>query len=217
MSSFRLGLVQLAVSSNKAANLIRAAEKVAEAAKSGAQIVALPECFNSPYGTQHFPEYAEPIPSGQSCAALSKAAKDNNVFLIGGSIPERDGEKLFNTCTVWNPEGQLIASHRKMHLFDIDIPGKITFIESDVLIGGNSFTSFATPWTNIGIGICYDIRFADLAHIYARDDKCGLLIYPGAFNMTTGNRSFYLCIRVASYSNFRSCSLGIACKGKGGG
>ena len=54
------------------------------------------------------------------------------------------------------------------------------------MTGGNEFTSFETPWANIGIGICYDIRFADLAQIYAREHNCGLLIYPGAFNMTTG-------------------------------
>ena len=78
-----------------------------------------------------------------------------------------------------------------MHLFDIDVPGKITFKESDALTGGNEFTYFETPWTNIGIGICYDIRFADLAQIYARENNCGLLIYPGAFNMTTGNLDLF--------------------------
>jgi omega-amidase len=186
MTTFRLALIQLAVSSNKTSNLTRAVEKISEAAKAGANVVSLPECFNSPYGTQHFPEYAEQVPDGQSCKLLSQAAKDQKVYLIGGSIPERDGEQLFNTCTVWNPNGELVAKHRKMHLFDIDIPGKITFKESDALTAGKSFTSFTTPWTNIGIGICYDIRFADMAQIYARDDKCGLLVYPGAFNMTTG-------------------------------
>ena len=110
------------------------------------------------------------------------------IFSIGGSIPERDSKNaLFNTCTVWNPNGEMIAKHRKMHLFDIDIPGKITFKESEALQPGNEFTSFATPWTNVGVGICYDMRFADLAQIYARNHNCGLLVYPGAFNMTTGN------------------------------
>ncbi len=180
-------MVQLAVTANKASNLSRALEKVTEAAKAGAQIISLPECFNSPYGTKYFPEYAEPVPDGESCKVLADAAKSNKVVLIGGSIPERDGNALFNTCTVWSPDGDLIAKHRKMHLFDIDIPGKITFKESDALSAGNTFTTFKTPWTNIGIGICYDIRFADLAQIYSRDPhNCGLLIYPGAFNMTTG-------------------------------
>ena len=79
MSSFRLGLVQLAVGANKVANLARVTEKVAEASKNGAQVVSLPECFNSPYGTKFFPEYAEPVPDGQSCQVLSQAAKTNKV------------------------------------------------------------------------------------------------------------------------------------------
>ena len=60
------------------------------------------------------------------------------------------------------------------------------------MTAGNEFTCFETPWTNIGIGICYDIRFADLAQIYTRENNCGLLIYPGAFNMTTGN--LHICL-----------------------
>ena len=83
MSSFRIGLIQLAVSSNKAANLSRATEKIREASQNGAKLVSLPECFNSPYGTNYFPEYAESIPDGQSCQILSKAAKENSIYLIG--------------------------------------------------------------------------------------------------------------------------------------
>jgi omega-amidase len=108
------------------------------------------------------------------------------VFLVGGSIPEKEGALLFNTSTVWSPEGKMIARHRKIHLFDIDVPGKITFKESDALTAGDQFTTFETPFAKVGLGICYDIRFADLAQIYARDYGCHLLVYPGAFNMTTG-------------------------------
>ena len=93
---------------------------------------------------------------------------ENKVYLVGGSIPEREGERLFNTATVWSPEGRMLARHRKMHLFDIDVPGKITFKESDALTAGDEFTAFETPYAKVGLGICYDIRFADLAQIYAR-------------------------------------------------
>jgi omega-amidase len=80
----------------------------------------------------------------------------------------------------------MIAQHRKVHLFDIHVPGKISFKESDALAPGNGFTTFKTPFAKVGLGICYDIRFADLAQIYTRDMGCQLLLYPGAFNMTTG-------------------------------
>jgi len=200
LASLRLALVQMKVGSDKAANVSRAVARVGEAARAGAQIVSLPECFNSPYGTQFFGEYSESIPSGPSCQALAKAAKDNQIYLIGGSIPECDDSKLYNTSTVWCPEGNLLAKHRKIHLFDIDVPGKIKFTESDALSPGEKATTFKTPWCEVGLGICYDIRFAELAQIY-RDRGCKLLVYPGAFNMTTGPAHWELLARARAVDN----------------
>ena len=74
-----------------------------------------------------FSEYAEAVPDGETCRSLREVAKSSKVYLIGGSIPERESDKLYNTLTVWSPDGELLQTHRKMHLFDIDIPGKITF------------------------------------------------------------------------------------------
>jgi len=199
-SKFKIALIQLAVSSNKSENIKRAVTKISEAVDKGANIVSLPECFNSPYGTQYFKDYAEEIPEGPSCLALQEAAKKNKVYLIGGSIPEFQNGRLYNTATVWCPEGHLLATHRKMHLFDIDIPGKITFKESEVLSPGNSFTTFPTPWCEVGVGICYDIRFAELAQIYA-EKGCKLLVYPGAFNMTTGPAHWELLARARAVDN----------------
>ncbi|XP_043210645.1 omega-amidase NIT2-like isoform X4 [Amphibalanus amphitrite] len=199
-SRFRLALVQLSVCANKQENLSRAARMVKEATAGGAQMVALPECFNSPYGTQYFGEYAESVPDGPSCKALSEMARDNSVHLVGGSIPERAGETLYNTATVWAPDGSLVAKHRKVHLFDIDIPGKIRFQESETLTAGASLTTFSTPWCRVGLGICYDLRFSDMATLYARQG-CDLLLYPGAFNMTTGPAHWELLARARSVDN----------------
>ena len=71
------------------------------------------ECFNSPYGIQHFAKYAEQIP-GQSTNMLSSLAKELKVFIVGGSIPEAEGGKYFNTCTVFSPDGEMVAKHRKV-------------------------------------------------------------------------------------------------------
>jgi len=199
-SRFKLALIQLSVGSNKSDNLARAVSKISEAVQRGANIVSLPECFNSPYGTQYFKEYAESVPTGQSCEALRAAAAENKVYLIGGSIPECSDGKYYNTSTVWCPEGSLLATHRKIHLFDIDIPGKMTFKESDALSPGNQFTTFSTPWCQVGLGICYDIRFAQLAQVYA-EKQCKLLVYPGAFNMTTGPAHWELLARARALDN----------------
>ncbi|KAI1344855.1 carbon-nitrogen hydrolase [Xylariaceae sp. FL0016] len=193
----KLACIQLASGADKAANLSHARDKVVEAAQSGAKLVVLPECFNSPYGCDYFPSYAETLlpspPSKEqspSYHALSSMAAEANVYLVGGSIPETDpdpaSKKYYNTSLIFGPDGKLLSSHRKVHLFDIDIPGKITFRESDVLSPGNKVSLVDLPeYGKIAVAICYDIRFPELATIAARKG-CFALIYPGAFNMTTG-------------------------------
>lgn len=182
---FRAALIQLKVGKDRTVNLRNAAEQIAKAKSAGARLIALPECFNSPYGTNFFNEYAESIPNGPTSEMLAKAAKEHGVYLVGGTFPEIDGGKFYNTCTVWNPEGELLVKYRKMHLFDIDIPGGITFKESDILTAGNELATFTVDNVKVGLGVCYDIRFEELAKLY-RLQGCELLIYPGAFNMTTG-------------------------------
>lgn len=105
---------------NKLENLVHATNCIRKTvAIDKPKIVALPECFNSPYGTKYFNEYAENIPDGKTCKTLSDLAKELNVYLIGGTIPERDDidKKLYNTCTVWSPTGDLIAKYRKVTAF----------------------------------------------------------------------------------------------------
>jgi len=120
--------------------------------------------------------------------------------LIGGSIPERDGDRLYNTSPIFDPHGNLIAKHRKVHLFDINIPGKITFKESTNLSPGNSLTVVETVYGKIGIGICYDIRFAEMAGLYQKLG-CVMVFYPGAFNMTTGPLHWELLARSRAVDN----------------
>ena len=76
---------------------------------------------------------------------LSRAAAEHGVYLVGGSIPEVEGGKVYNTCVAYGPDGAMLARHRKMHLFDIDIPGRITFRESDTLTDGAALATFDTP------------------------------------------------------------------------
>ncbi|KAI8825832.1 carbon-nitrogen hydrolase [Fimicolochytrium jonesii] len=205
--SFKIALVQLLVTANKQANLSLARTRVLEAKKNGAEVVVLPECFNSPYGTSHFPKYAELL-DGESSQALQSMAKDAGVYLIGGSFPEQAPSStsspskgsFFNTCTVWDPTGARIGVHRKVHLFDISVPGGITFKESEVLSAGNKVTVVDTIFGKIGVGICYDIRFPELAMIAARQG-CVAMIYPGAFNMTTGPLHWELLLRARAVDN----------------
>ncbi|XP_015676293.1 omega-amidase NIT2 [Protobothrops mucrosquamatus] len=199
MANFRLALIQLHVSAVKTDNLNRACRLVRTAAGQGAKIVILPECFNCPYGTKYFPEYAEKIP-GDCTHKLSEIAKECGIYLIGGSIPEEDAGKLYNTCTAFGPDGTMLAKYRKIHLFDINVPGKIQFQESETLSAGDKFSVLDTSYCKIGIGICYDIRFPELAQIYTQKG-CKLLVYPGAFNLTTGPAHWELLQRGRAVDN----------------
>ncbi|KAH0498864.1 hypothetical protein TgHK011_006092 [Trichoderma gracile] len=206
----KISCIQLASGADKDANLRHAADKVAEAARSGSKLVVLPECFNSPYGCDHFPQYAETLlpspPSREqspSFHALSAMAADNAVYLVGGSIPELNPEtgKYYNTSLTFGPDGGLLATHRKVHLFDIDIPGKITFKESDVLSPGNKVTLVDLPeYGTIAVAICYDVRFPELATIAARRGAFAL-VYPGAFNLTTGPMHWRLLAQARAVDN----------------
>lgn len=208
----KLALIQLATGSSKSANLSHARSKVLEASENGAKIIVLPECFNSPYGTQYFPKYAETLlpspPSkeqSESYHALSDMAIEAEAYLVGGSIPEYEtkSKKYYNTSLTFSPEGKLLGTHRKVHLFDINIPGKIKFIESEVLDPGNKVTMIDIPeYGRISVAICYDIRFPELALVASRPPQNAfLLLYPGAFNLTTGKMHWELLARARAADN----------------
>lgn len=204
VTKFKIGLCQLSVTADKERNIAHARRAIEEAAEKGAKLLLLPEIWNSPYSNDSFPVYAEDIDAGgdasPSTAMLSEAARLLKITIVGGSIPERSGDRLYNTCCVFGSDGKLKAKHRKIHLFDIDIPRKITFIESKTLTAGETPTIVDTDVGRIGIGICYDIRFQELAMIYGARGA-HLICYPGAFNMTTGPLHWELLQRTRATDN----------------
>ncbi|KAL3844274.1 hypothetical protein ACJIZ3_001677 [Penstemon smallii] len=204
ITKFKIGLCQLKVTADKERNILHVRTAIEEAVEKGVKLVVLPEIWNSPYSNDSFPVYAEDIDAGfdvsPSTAMLSEVANRLKVTIVGGSIPERSGDKLYNTCCVFGPDGKLKAKHRKIHLFDIDIPGKITFKESKTLTAGETPTVVDTEVGRIGIGICYDIRFQELAMLYAARGA-HLICYPGAFNMTTGPLHWELLQRARAVDN----------------
>ena len=126
--------------------------------------------WTSPYGVAHFAPHAQAVPEGPACAAVRAWARELGVTLVGGSLPERRGGHLHNTSLTAGPGGEVLAVHRKLHLFDIDVPGGITFRESDALSAGHDVTTFDIPGTGVtaGVGICYDIRFPELSALMAK-------------------------------------------------
>lgn len=202
-----MGLVQMKVIDDKEANLSRAEEMIKKAVGQGAKLIILPEMFNCPYEAAKFPVYAEEV-GGPTWQKLSIIAREIGVFLIGGSIPELDGDRIYNTSYIFDDQGRLIAKHRKMHLFDVDIKGGQTFKESDTLSAGDKVTVFETPSGKIGVAICYDIRFPELARLMVQKGT-DIIIVPGAFNMTTGPAHWELLFRTRALDN-QVFTIGVA-------
>ncbi|WP_418792015.1 carbon-nitrogen hydrolase family protein [Phosphitispora sp. TUW77] len=195
-----LGIIQNRVTEEKARNINKARDMISEAAARGARAVALPEMFNCPYDNKAFPLFAESYPGGETIRMLSEAAAANKIYVFGGSIPEEEGDRIYNTCFVFGPDGTFLARHRKMHLFDVDIKGKLKFKESDALGAGNEITVVNTSLGKIGVGICYDIRFPELARLMSLQGAV-LMILPAAFNMVSGPAHWELSVRMRAVDN----------------
>lgn len=197
--TFKVGICQMKVVDDKEANLVSAVQMIKEAAADGCRLVVLPEMFNCPYAAGYFPVYAEPIP-GQTSTELANLARESNIYLVAGSIPERAEGQIFNTSLAFDPTGESIAKHRKMHLFDIDIPGGITFFESETLSPGQEVTTFATTFGPMGLAICYDMRFPELARAMVLQGA-NVIIYPAAFNQVTGPLHWEILLRSRAIDN----------------
>ncbi|WP_297979276.1 carbon-nitrogen hydrolase family protein [uncultured Methanobrevibacter sp.] len=189
MNKIKIALCQMNVIDNKDENIKKAISMIKTSKDNGADLAILPEMFNCPYENEKFIEYGEELEKSKTLKEISKIAKDEEIHIVAGSIPEREiidnQEYLYNSSVFFNDKGEILGKHRKMHLFDIDVKDKIYFKESDTLSPGNNFTVIDTKFGKIGIGICYDVRFVELSRIMALNGA-KILIFPGAFNLTTG-------------------------------
>jgi predicted amidohydrolase len=191
-NTLNLALAQFKPSSAKKDNFAKVSDILKQSLQKSPDLdlFILPECFTSPYSIKAFKNNSELIPSGETYNFLKSLASENRVNIVGGSFPERDEEgKIYNTTVVFNDKGEYLTKYRKVHLFDVEIPEKISFQESRILAPGDKLAYFHLPKhnTNVGLGICYDIRFPELASSLTRPPiNSKLLIFPGAFNIITG-------------------------------
>ena len=212
MNTIKIALCQMKVIDNKEENLKKAISMIKTASKMDANLIILPEMFNCPYENEKFIEYSEDTENSYTLNLISKTASEEKKYIIAGSIPEKEStptsERIYNTSFMFNPNGEIIAKHRKMHLFDIDVKGKIYFKESDTLTAGNQITIAETSFGKIGIGICYDIRFPELARLMALEGA-DILCYPGAFNLTTGPAHWEMLFKARACDN-QVFTIGVA-------
>lgn len=184
MKGVRLGLIQMSMADDASENLEKAVGRIAEAAKKGAQIVCLPELFTTPYFPQEKSRgkdrYAEKVP-GRTTSALSRAARENAVVVVGGSVFEKAGKRYYNTSIAIDDKGRLLGKYRKMH-----IPHDPSFYEQDYFLQGNlGFRVFRTQYARVGTLICYDQWYPEAARINALM-KADIVFYPTAIGWVKG-------------------------------
>lgn len=195
----KVSLLQLKTMATPEENIVKIKGMLQKAKAEGADLAVLPEMCCCPYENEAFVRYAMPANS-PFLKELAKMAKELGMYIVAGSIPEAAGKKIYNTSFVYNPKGDEVARHRKVHLFDINVEGGQYFMESDTFTPGNEITSFQTPWGKFGLMICYDIRFPEMARLTAQNldpfSRTNAIIVPAAFNMTTGPAHWELSFRM---------------------
>jgi predicted amidohydrolase len=197
----RVACVQMTSRDDKAANLATAARLVARASATGADVVVLPEKWNAIGGHDVLNAAAEPLDGGESVDAMSGWAAHHGITLVGGSITERrDGrEKLSNTSLVFDPEGELVATYRKIHLFDVDVGGQ-SYRESDAEEPGEEPVVARLEEWPIGLTVCYDLRFPELFRILALEGA-ELITVPAHFTLYTGKDHWHVLLRARAIEN----------------
>ena len=217
MNLIKIALCQMNVVDNKEENIKKAIQMIRDSKKQGADLAVLPEMFNCPYENEKFIEYGEEFEDSSTLNRIAETAKEENIHVLAGSIPEiemslgeggKDEKSIYNTSVLFDNHGNILGKHRKMHLFDIDVKGKIYFKESDTLSAGSNFTVIETELATIGIGICYDIRFVELSRIMTLNGA-EILIFPGAFNLTTGPAHWEILFKSRALDN-QVYTIGVA-------
>lgn len=218
MQSVKAAVVQMVSGRDPVLNLESAATLVAEAAQQGAQLIVLPENF-AVYNPVDLPSLAEIAgdPQAPFQSFMSRLAKQHRIWLVGGSIPVRPARddndpRVFSSCLVYSPEGELVARYDKLHLFDVDITdAQGRYRESERFRYGDSVVVFDTPFARIGVAVCYDLRFPELFRALT-ERGAEIIVLPSAFTRLTGQAHWEILVRARAIEN--TCFLLAA--GQGG-
>ena len=203
--NIHISICQFKITDNKKENISKAKYYI-EKAPSKSSFIVLPECFVCPYDINLFEENAEFLKDNDDSPTvkmLIQASKMKlNTYIIGGTIIEKeiiDGKQyLYNTCLVLY-NGEIVSKYRKINLYKINLKNH-KFCEADVLTPGDLPTIVNTLYGKIGIGICYDLRFGELAKYY-QENECKIVFYPGSFNRITGPKHWCLLQQARAIDN----------------
>jgi len=199
-SKVRVAAVQMASGPTVTANLEEAFRLIEEAAAKGAQLVVLPEyfCIMGMKDTDKLAVREQPG-EGEIQNFLSEAAKRFGIWLAGGSVPlvSPVSSKVYNSCLVYDGQGQQVARYDKIHLFGLSL-GSENFAEERTIDAGNKIVAIDSPFGRMGLSICYDLRFPEL---YRMMGKVDIILAPSAFTAITGKAHWETLIRARAIEN----------------
>ena len=198
---FLAAAVQMLAGDDKAANLAEAERWIRAAVARGAQVVALPEVFLWRGEKKREREFAEPVP-GPTSGVMAGWARELGIYLLGGSMLEEisGSPKAYNTSLFFDPSGKLLASYRKIHLFDVDLANGVSARESDTRAFGDGIVVAQTGLCDMGLSVCYDLRFPELYRaLVAKGAR--LIFVPSAFTAYTGQAHWETLLRARAIEN----------------
>lgn len=198
-----LAAVQMTSGPTVGENLVQAGRLIAQAARAGARLVALPENFAlMPAGDADRLSAAEPDGSGPIQDFLATAAREHGVWLVGGTIPlaTPGGTRVRASCLLYDDGGRRVARYDKIHLFDVQLGNGERYRESNSIEGGSEPVVMPTPFGNVGLAVCYDLRFPELFRRLL-DRGAELFVVPSAFTAHTGRAHWEVLLRARAVEN----------------
>lgn len=197
----RVAVCQLNSRADRAANLAAASDLLDRAAAAGADLAVLPEYVDylGPAGGAPDPEPVD----GEFAAFFASAARRHGMWVHAGSFHERgpDPDHTYNTSLVFDRQGRLAASYRKIHLYDAQIPGRVSYLESGSVTPGTNLVVTPVDGVPVGLSICYDLRFPELYRRLAVEQAARVLVVPAAFMLHTGRDHWEVLLRARAIEN----------------
>jgi predicted amidohydrolase len=189
----RVAICQMRSGDDVEANVVEAERLLHEAADGGADLAVLPEVFAFLGPASQRGEIAESVP-GPITDRLAAVASTRRMWVLGGSVIERDGDRIYNTSPLVDRSGELVARYRKIHLFDVELPGQPPFRESATFTAGDQLITYETDQARVGLSICYDVRFPELYRgLMALGAE--VLLVPAQFQHETGRDHWHVLLR----------------------
>ncbi|MDR7278674.1 carbon-nitrogen hydrolase family protein [Catenuloplanes atrovinosus] len=197
----RVAVCQLNAREDRSANLAMARDLLTRAADAGADLAVLPE-YTDYLGPASGAPKPEPV-DGEYGTFFADVARELGIWVHAGSFHETgpDADHIYNTSLVFNRSGELAAAYRKIHLYDVEIPGKVSFHESRTVAPGDTPVVVDIDGVPLGLSICYDLRFPELYRRLADDGAAKLLVVPAAFMAHTGRDHWEILLRARAIEN----------------